>query len=218
MAQPKQPKQEKYHTAWLLIAGTTDSPKNIYKVDRERGNGNYLHGIEYDLNNMKEAINHSNDNGTLANILQDMKYLECKTVLDRIKKAAREAQTYLKIYYTGHGQYGDGNLCFADGVISLDQVLSTARSESNCWIVLMLDSCWSGNWAAALKNSKYRGVTIQAASGIGLNARDTGKGGEFTLVKTGKNKYSDFPNWNACEGCMTWENKYTFQKWYSGPL
>eukprot|EP01084_Bolivina_argentea_P285007 488633_1 len=95
---------------YLLIAGTTDS-KGVNCVDKRRDNGNYLNGVTKDLANMESRI-HKDPTSVVQNVVRDMRYAKSSTVLDRIKRCARECKEkngkYVKIYYSGHGENNTG--------------------------------------------------------------------------------------------------------------
>ena len=218
-------KSEEIHGSWILIAGTTSSPSSIKTSDKKRENGNYLDGITSDLHNVKNWINNTlgGDDGmnVLDTIVQDMKYLSKWTVLDRIQKCAKKTVTYrdahIYIYYTGHGEKHTGNWCFADGIISLKEVIDAVESvNSGCTIYIIADCCYSGDWVVELKQykGKYkRDIYVDAACLPGTVAWDTPNGGMFTLVRIEKKQKKDFKNLSNCLGKLNyvynWE--YTMQ-------
>ena len=202
--------------ATILIAGTTKSPNNIKTCDKTRANGSYLNGIQCDMVTMRDWVTkHESNYGTLDTVLQDMKYLSKDTVLDRIRKCATKPKHGIKIYYSGHGQTGTGNWCFADGVVSLTEVIKAVRSQAgDIYLYIYADCCYSGNWAQNLKalKGKQRSVFIRAASCPGKVAYDTKEGGMWTLWWTDKKEESELPNFAGCRGDleMDWKT-YSFR-------
>ena len=50
------------------------------------------------------------------------------------------------IYYTGHGEIGTGNWCFADGKITIQEILNLV--PGGCFYPMIFsDACYSGHWA-----------------------------------------------------------------------
>eukprot|EP01084_Bolivina_argentea_P311487 539167_1 len=197
---------------YLLIAGTTESRATEYS-DKTRDNGNYLNGITKDLANMEQWV-HEQKSCVVQNVVRDMKYCSKSTVIDRIRKCARECKQkkgdQVVIYYTGHGECGTGNWCFYDGVVTLNQVLNAIGCEyhdTHPEITLYCDCCYSGNWVAQLKHIKVEQcVSIYSASWPGRIAFDTKDGGMRTLEWTNK-KSAKNTNTKYCGG-----HKYNFGK------
>ena len=50
------------------------------------------------------------------------------------------------LYYTGHGEIGTGNWCFADGTISIQEIFDMLPGEM-CYPMIFSDACYSGHWA-----------------------------------------------------------------------
>ena len=105
-------------------------------------------------------------------------------MLLEIKNLFKKSKTNIcRIYYTGHGQTGT---CFADGTVSLDEIIKQAN---NCnykgLIYLYCDCCFSGNWC--LQGQKLREqknekrLFIDAACCPGEFAYEEQRGGKFTL-------------------------------------
>eukprot|EP01084_Bolivina_argentea_P087156 157463_1 len=204
----------------ILIAGTTNSPKSVNASDKKRDNGSYLDGISSDLHNWKTTVNAHKSN-TLFTTLQDMQFLDCETVLDRIKKCA--AATYccrgahMCIYYTGHGETDTGNWCFHNGTVSLDDIIKTVRSvNSKCSLHMLCDCCYSGNWCENLRSyeGKYVNISIKAASLPGQVAWDTKEGGLLTLVECGKKKREDAKKLKRMHTNLDFKGRYKRIDWY----
>ena len=192
---------------WLLIAGTTESSSSINFSDKKRDNGNYLNGVKSDLANMEQYINNE-EYDTVQNVIRDMKDLKCWTVLDRIKKCAKECKQKngksVRIYYTGHGETNTGNWCFKDGVINLKQVIDAVKQEyNNCDIIIHCDCCYSGNWAITLSSfgNKYKSdIYVNASSWPGMVSWDTVDGGMYTLKYVEKKQAKEMKQLLSCSG------------------
>eukprot|EP01084_Bolivina_argentea_P035255 65407_1 len=200
---------------WILIAGTTNSPSYIKASDKVRDNGSYLDGITADLHNMEKFVNMHNGDScyTLDTIIQDMKYLSKKTVIDRIKKTAKNTRKNggIYLYYTGHGAANTGDWCFADGVVSLKEVIDAVKSsDPTLDIRIHADCCYSGNWIIKIAEfkGKYKNIYIEAASHPGKVAYDTANGGMWTLVFTSKEEKKDFKKLLRCEGGLNYYGNY----------
>ena len=129
---------------FILIAGTTNSPKSVKARDKTRDNGSYLDGISSDSHNMKKWVN-KNQYWQLYNTVQNMRNLKKSTVLSEITEFAeqKESKECIRIYYTGHGESNTGNWCFKDGTVSLIEVIKTVRSvNEGCWIYIYADCCY----------------------------------------------------------------------------
>ena len=71
-------------------------------------------------------------------------------------EATGDIQTFLKtyqwqrvkpmLYYTGHGEIETGNWCFADGTISIQEILDV-RPEGTYYQMIFSDTCYRGHWA-----------------------------------------------------------------------
>merc|ERR1712013_648889 len=116
-----------------------------------------------------------------------------------------------------------GNWCFADGVVTLEDVIKAVKSQNaNLWITILADCCFSGNWAKDLKRyeGKYDEIYIRAASRPGRAAQEVKAGGLFTLELTGKRtKKQNNYRLQQCEGSLDAEYKMKFEnnagQWYT---
>ena len=116
---------------WLLISGASDPPRNINVSERRtRGdrNGEFLRGASKDLVNMEEAV------GTkLHNTVKDL-YMAKSAAIGHIKifmDYCYDNNYNPVIYYTGHGEIGTGDWCFADGTISIQEIVRMKQSKGN---------------------------------------------------------------------------------------
>ena len=214
MAYHDQKEQDRPIRATILIAGCTNPPKNVKAADKSRDSGSYLGGIRCDMSNMEEEVQKKSDYlyGELFDILRGMNSLKKSTVLERIRKCAERPTSVIYIYYTGHGQTDTGNWCFADGVVTLKEVIGAVRSsqKKHLRIYVIADCCYSGNWASDLKEyeGKETGIDIWAASRPGKVAWDSKEGGYFTLYTTHKKKKSAMPKLKRSDGYIDRDGKY----------
>eukprot|EP01084_Bolivina_argentea_P148119 259027_1 len=199
--------QESY---WLLIAGTSKSASFIKTADKIRkGGGSYLNGVTKDIANVESS------HKTIQNVVRDMQYLKKSTVLNRIGRCVKEANKARKIcrlwiYYTGHGQTNTGNWCFADGVVTLREVITTVRALSDVRLLIVCDCCYSGNWCENLAEykGKYNEIVIKAATWPGKLAVDTKNGGKYTLKWLG----IESEEIECCEAELNEKGEYSMKK------
>ena len=134
---------------WLLLSGATDPPKEIGISERRTRdarrdrNGAFLGGVTRDLLNMEDLV------GTkLFNTVKDL-YLTKNAALQHIRKLfgkCTRIKAHPMIYYTGHGEIGTGNWCFADGTISIQEIFDMV--PVGCiYPMIFSDACYSGHWA-----------------------------------------------------------------------
>ncbi|CAH3144891.1 unnamed protein product, partial [Porites lobata] len=156
-------------TLWLLLSGASNPPENI-EISKRRprddpgdGNGAFLDGVTHDLANMEYLV--------------------------RSKLYNTEAVPML--YYTGHGETGTGNWCFANGTISIEEI-SNLLPVDCFYPMIFSDACYSGHWANFCLNNGIEGFECLAACPEYSNAFDTaGEGGDLTLFMTGKKPRPD---------------------------
>ena len=136
-------------TMWLLLSGASDPPSGISISDRRtrdtpgERHGTFLAGVTNDLLNMEAAVGDE-----LFNTVKDL-YLTKSTASDHIQKffdTCKRKQVKPILYYTGHGEIGTGNWCFADGTISVQEILDM-RPEGTYYPMIFSDACYSGHWA-----------------------------------------------------------------------
>ena len=134
---------------WLLLAGATNPPKDINISERRTRDsprdrsGTFLPGVTRDLTSVQEAV------GTkLFNNVQDF-YLTKSTALGHIRMlfdTCKRRGIKPMLYYTGHGEIGTGNWCFADGTISIQEIVDSLP-EGTYYPMIFSDTCYSGHWA-----------------------------------------------------------------------
>ena len=136
-------------TMWLLLSGASDPPSGISISDRRTKDtpgerrGTFLAGVTNDLLNMEAAVGDK-----LFNTVKDL-YLTKSTASDHIQKffdTCKLEEVKPILYYTGHGEIGTGNWCFADGTISIQEILDM-RPEGTYYPMIFSDACYSGHWA-----------------------------------------------------------------------
>ena len=162
-------------TKWLLLSGASDPPSEITISDRRTRatpgvkGGTFLSGVTYDLANMEAAVGDK-----LFNSVKDIK-LSKSAARDHIQgffnQCARDRVKPM-LYYTGHGENGTGNWCFADGKISIREILAM-RPEGSYYPMIFSDTCYSGHWANFCWKKKLSGFDCLAASPEFSKAFDT---------------------------------------------
>ncbi|KAJ7388040.1 hypothetical protein OS493_040230, partial [Desmophyllum pertusum] len=150
---------------WLLLAGATDPPKDINISDRRSRDivgdrsGSFLSGITRDFVNMEDAV------GTkLFNTVKDL-YLTKSRALEHITKLFEECKSkklHPMLYYTGHGEIGTGNWCFADGTIGIQEIVDSLPGETY-YPMIFSDACYSGHWANFCVEKKYCGFPLPSS-------------------------------------------------------
>eukprot|EP01084_Bolivina_argentea_P196315 336554_1 len=154
----------------LLIAGVT-KPSDKHAMTRNgtkaRNNpSDYLQGISHDMSKMEDFVLQNDNDFELFNAVRNMKNLKKKTVIQEIENLAKLSSKHeaIGIYYTGHGNE-KGDWCFADGNVKWKNIKKLLK-QNNGKLILLLDSCYSGNWAQNLKQleGKVKEVVIFAGS------------------------------------------------------
>ena len=136
---------------WLLLSGASNPPEDIAISKRRTRDapgdrsGTFLPGVSHDLTNMQDTVLVK---ATFSNILMNLK-LTKSVALESIRELfadclSRKAKPM--IYYTGHGEIGTGNWCFADGKITIQEILNLV--PGGCYYPMIFsDACYSGHWA-----------------------------------------------------------------------
>ena len=134
---------------WLLLSGATDPPEEIGISKRRTRDvqgdkkGGFLAGVTRDLGNMEDVVE-----SNLYNTVKDL-YLTKRAALRRITSLftkCKDTNTKPMLFYTGHGEIGTGNWCFADGTISIQEIFD--KVPGGCYYPMIFsDACYSGHWA-----------------------------------------------------------------------
>ena len=160
---------------WLLLSGASDPPRGIYISDRRTRDvpgvkgGTFLCGVAHDLANMEAAVGIN-----LFNTVKDL-YLTKSAAFGHIRSLFETCQREeLKpfLYYTGHGEIGTGNWCFADGTISIQEILDM-RPGGSYYPMIFSDACYSGHWANFCLEKNITGFHCLAACPDYSKAIDT---------------------------------------------
>ena len=160
---------------WLLLSGASDPPSGISISDRRTGDtpnerrGTFLAGVAHDLANMEAVVGN-----TLFNTVKDL-YLKKSAALGQIQKLfdkCKSAGVKPMLYYTGHGEIATGNWCFADGTISIQEILDM-RPEGMYYPMIFSDACYSGHWANFCLQKNIPGFHCLAACPEYSKAIDT---------------------------------------------
>ena len=162
-------------TKWLLLSGASDPPCGITISDRRtrdtpgaRG-GTFLPGVSQDLANMEAAVG-----AKLFNTVKDL-YLTKSAALGHIRTLfdiCKREQVKPILYYTGHGEIGSGNWCFADGTISIQEIVDMLPGGTY-YPMIFSDACYSGHWANFCLEKNITGFHCLAACPEYSKAIDT---------------------------------------------
>ena len=134
---------------WLLLSGARDPPKEIGISKRRTRDvqgdkqGGFLAGVTHDIGNMTDVVE-----SDLYNAVQDL-YLTKRVALRRIAsllKTCKDTNTKPMLFYSGHGEIGTGNWCFADGTISIQEIFDMVPEGCHNPMIFS-DACYSGHWA-----------------------------------------------------------------------
>ncbi len=162
-------------TRWLLLSGAFDPPDST-SISKRRSNrsGAFLHGITKDIDNMRECLK---ENGLqLDNMVLDI-YLskdDAKKHIQKFFERCKQKGQWPMLYYTGHGEVGTGNWCFADGILSLEEVLELLPS-GNYYPHIFCDTCYSGRWANACANKEGGADCLAACPEYSMAIDNPGK-------------------------------------------
>jgi len=162
-------------TKWLLLSGASDPPNGIIISDRRTrdtpgtSSGTFLSGVAHDLANMEAAVE-----AKLFNTVKDF-YLAKSSALGHIRglfDICEREQVKPILYYTGHGEIGTGNWCFADGTISIKEILDVLPKRTH-YPMIFSDACYSGHWANSCLGKNIPGFHCLAACPEYSKAIDT---------------------------------------------
>ena len=163
---------------WLLLAGASNPPGNIHVSERrprdapQDRNGAFLAGVTHDIANMQHCI--LGNKAHLHNRVMDL-YLTKSVALGHISKLfdiCKRSKTKPMLYYTGHGEIGTGNWCFADGTISIQEIFDMVPGGVY-YPMIFSDACYSGHWANFCINKNIAGFHCLAACPEYSTATDT---------------------------------------------
>ena len=168
-------KPTRHNCRWLLLSGASKPPCNITISDRRTRDchgdrcGTFLPGVTHDLANMEGAVK-----ADLFNTVKDLS-LTRSTALDRIRRlfeTCSRGKAKPMLYYTGHGEKETGNWCFADGKISIEEILGM-RPKGTAYPMIFSDTCYSGHWANFCLKRNIEGFHCLAACPEYSKAFDT---------------------------------------------
>ena len=160
---------------WLLRSGASNPPSGITISDRRirdppgAKGGTFLSGVAHDLANMEGAVGIN-----LFNTVKDL-YLTKSTASGHIRRlfdTCKRDRVKPILYYTGHGEIRTGNWCFADGTISIQEILDM-RPEGSYYPMIFSDACYSGHWANLCLKEDIAGFHSLAACPEYSKAIDT---------------------------------------------
>jgi len=160
---------------WLLLSGASDPPGGINISDRRSRDapgvrsGTFLSGVTHDLANMEAAVGIN-----LFNTVKDL-YLTKSSAFCQIQRLfdiCKRDGVQPILYYTGHGEIGTGNWCFADGTISIQEILDMLPEETYNPMIFS-DACYSGHWSNFCLEKNIAGFQCLAACPEYSKAIDT---------------------------------------------
>eukprot|EP01084_Bolivina_argentea_P154879 269958_1 len=194
--------------SWLILAGSTDPPNNINAQKEEdfggdsKEDGNYLSQIVKNMQIVEQSLQFK-DKSKLYNSYRNMKAKRADGLAQiegLFESAVKNKDIFVNIYYTGHGS--DGNWCFNDGVIKLQDIIDIASKYKNYFdqvfkanneftafgVGISSQCCKSGNWCEQLRNYKGKlncAIVINASSWPGESSWGNKNGSYWTRYEFG---------------------------------
>lgn len=153
----------------IIISGASNPPKAIHFSSRRSKSGVFLAGISHDLANVEDAIGCQ-----LYNTVRDL-YLTKSAALRHIEKLferCRYEELQPTLYFTGHGKTDTGNWCFADGTISIEEILHMVPRRTY-YPMIYSNACYSGHWKNFCVKKNIPGFQCLAACPEYCTAFDT---------------------------------------------
>jgi len=163
-------------TKWLLLSGASNPPNKIIVSDRRTRDtprtverGTFLPGVISDMANMQKSVGDK-----LVNSVQNLALTKAAASghIRSFFQSCDEVRVRPVLYYTGHGETGTGNWCFADGTISIQEILDM-RPARAYYPMIFSDACYSGHWANFCLNKNIPGFYCLAACPEYSKALDT---------------------------------------------
>jgi len=191
-----------HRTKWLILAGASDPPNNVYTSDRRPRDkpsdkaGKFLHGINRDFVNIEDTIDKGSQLLTFHNRLNslDASRQDVFTKIKNLFDVCKKDKTQPVLYYTGHGETGTGDWCMSDGTIRIQEIVNMLP-EGCLYPMIFSDCCFSGHWANFCIRKRINDFHCLAACPAHNTALDSkGEGGDLTLFMTGK-KVALNPDW-----------------------
>ena len=182
-----------------VVARVSVEPGSRFKSSEEKA-ANYLAGVQHDIDTMTEFFGEG----------QDVSKLFCYNHVDAqgkqwlLKKlrdafAAPDVRAFF-LYYAGHGCKSDGAWYLGDGTLAPNELFqlwqeSFSGKSGDSVLIIISDSCFSGCWVEAAKQSQLSSVAVQSATDHNNPSYDDPKtGGVFTykVYRRGRNLFQSF--------------------------
>lgn len=168
-----------------LVAPISLDPNSQGKSPEERA-ASYLAGVNCDIDTMRQFFGRG----------QDISELFCYNHVDaqgkvwlvtKLRKAfARTDVRAFFVYYSGHGCTGNGAWYLGDGTLAPDELFqlwreSLSGQSGEPVLVIISDSCFSGEWVEAANQAQLSSVAVQSATDRFHASYDSANtGGVFT--------------------------------------
>ena len=173
------------NAAKKVIARVSLDPDSRCMSSEERA-ASYLAGVNHDIETMREFFGRG----------QDISELFCynhvdaqgkQWLLSKLRDAfARPDVRAFFVFYAGHGCEGDGAWYLGNGTLAPDELFqlwqeSLSGKSGDSVLTIISDSCFSGHWVEAAKQSQLSSVAVQSATDHNHPSYDnTETGGVFT--------------------------------------
>ena len=168
-----------------LVARISLDPDSQGKSPEERA-ASHLKGVKCDIDTMRQFFGRG----------QDISELFCYNHVDaqgkgwlltKLRKAfARTDVRAFFVYYSGHGLEGSGAWYLGDGTLAPDELFqlwqeSLSGQSGESVLVIISDSCYSGEWVEAANQAQLSSVAVQSATDqCNPSYENEGTGGVFT--------------------------------------
>ena len=168
------------------ISLDTDSQGIKSPVESAANHLDPLAGVNCDIDTMRRFFGRG----------QDVSELFCYNHVDargkdwlltKLRQAfARTDVRAFFVYYSGHGSPGNGAWCLGDGTLAPDELFqlwqeSVSGQSGESVLIIISDSCYSGEWVEAANQANLPSVAVQSATDqFNLCYEQTDTGGVFT--------------------------------------
>lgn len=173
------------NAAKKVVTRVSLDPESRDKSPEERA-ASYLAGVKHDIDTMREFFGRGQDISELFcynHVDAQGKQWLCSKLRDAF--AQPDVRAFF-VFYAGHGCEGDGAWYLGNGTLTPDELFqlwqaSLSGQSGDSVLTIISDSCFSGHWVEAAKQSQLTNVAVQSATDHNHPSYDiTETGGVFT--------------------------------------
>ena len=172
-------------TAGKVVARISlDSADNQGKSPEERA-ASHLAGVKCDIETMRQFFGRGQDISELF-CYNDVDAQGKGWLLTKLSKAfARKDVRAFFVFYSGHGCEGSGAWYLGDGTLAPEELFqlwqnSSSGQSGESVLIIISDSCFSGQWVEVAKHKQLSTVAVQSATDQCNPSYDEETGGMFT--------------------------------------